>query len=95
MGGGTVLDLGVYVIQFCQWVFQEEPKSIKATGTLNDEGIDVEVSVEITYSDNKVAKVKTSALTTLSNTAKIIGTKGQITVRLKNLKQIIKNNVIK
>lgn len=80
MGGGTVLDIGVYVIQCCQWVFQQAPKSITATGTLNDEGVDVEVSAEIRYGDNQVGNLKTSGLRKLSNTAKIVGTKGQITV---------------
>lgn len=80
MGGGTVLDLGIYTIQFCQWVFQQAPKSITATGKLNEDGVDVEVSAEIVYGDNKVGKMKTSALNELSNTAKIVGTKGQITV---------------
>lgn len=80
LGGGTILDLGIYAIQFCQWVFCQAPKSIQATGKLNEEGVDVEMSAEITYGDNKVGKIKTSALNTLTNTAKIVGTKGQITV---------------
>ncbi|XP_031619041.1 trans-1,2-dihydrobenzene-1,2-diol dehydrogenase-like [Contarinia nasturtii] len=80
LGGGTVLDLGVYVIQFCQWAFQQVPKSVTATGTLNDDGVDVEVMGEINYGDNKIGKIKTSGLQTLSNTATIVGTKGKITI---------------
>lgn len=82
LGGGTILDLGVYTIQVCQWIFQQAPKSIKATGKLNDEGVDVEMQAEICYGDNKVGKIKTSALNTLSNKTKIIGTKGQVTVNI-------------
>lgn len=82
LGGGTVLDLGVYVIQCCQWMFQQAPKSITATGKVNDEGVDLEMSAEIIYGDNKVGKVKTSALNTLNNKAVIVGTKGQITVNI-------------
>lgn len=91
------MDLGVYAIQFCQWVFQQVPKTIIATGTLNDEGVDDEVSAEINYGDNKVGKIKTSALNTLSNTAKIIGTKGQITVKSHKIliiKEIYKEKII-
>lgn len=80
MGGGTVLDLGIYVIQCCQWVFQQAPKSITATGTLNEEGVDLEMSAEIIYSDSQKGRIKTSAVNTLSNEAKIVGTKGQIKV---------------
>lgn len=80
MGGGTVLDLGVYTIQFCQWIFQKEPVSIKATGTVNDDGVDMDVVAELHYGNNKVAKMRTSFLENLSNTAKIVGTKGTMTV---------------
>lgn len=80
MGGGTLLDLGVYNIQICQWVFQQEPISIKATGKLNDDGVDLAMQAELNYGDNKVGRIKTNALKTECNTARIVGTKGQITV---------------
>lgn len=80
LGGGIVLDIGVYTIQLCQWVLQAEPKSIKATGLLNDDGVDIEMSAELNYGENKVAKIQMSALKTLNKPAKIIGTKGSISV---------------
>lgn len=83
MGGGTILDLGVYAIQFCQFVFEQEPLSIHASGVLSDdEGIDVEVNAELKYRNNGVAKIKTSFLENLSGEAKVVGTKGTITVCL-------------
>lgn len=75
-----ILDLGVYTIQICQWAFQSEPISIKATGKLNEDGVDSEMSAELKYDDNKVGKIKTSGLKTQNNTAKIVGTKGTMTV---------------
>jgi len=80
LGGGTVLDLGIYVIQLCQWAFQQAPKSIKATGTLNEEGVDLEMRAEINYggNDNKTATIATNSLKKLDNVATITGTKGQI-----------------
>lgn len=73
MGGGTIIDMGVYTIQLCQWVFQEEPLSIKAEGILNADGIDIEMSAELMYNGNKIGKIRTSALETTSCTAKITG----------------------
>lgn len=75
-----MLDLGIYCIQFFQFVFKKEPKSIKAEGLLNDDGVDLVATAEINYGDNKVGKMKTSIIETLSNTAKINGTKGTMTV---------------
>lgn len=82
LGGGTVLDLGVYVIQFCQWIFKQAPKSITASGSLNQEGVDMEMNAIINYGNNKVATVQTSASKTLDNAAIIKGTKGKITVSI-------------
>lgn len=81
LGGGTVLDIGVYPIQLCQWIYRQPPTSINATATLNDDGVDLEMSAKIKYGD-KVCKIRTSALTTYENTATIVGSKGQITVNL-------------
>lgn len=79
-GGGTILDLGVYAIQISQWAFKEPPMSVKATGKLNDEGVDLEMQAELTYSGNRKAHLKTSAYEQLENKAYIKGTKGQIIV---------------
>lgn len=80
MGGGSLLDLGIYTIQFCQLIFQKEPISIKATGLLNDDGVDMEMEAELNYGDNKVGKIKTSFLKHITNCAKVIGTKGSMAV---------------
>lgn len=75
--------MGIYAIQLSQWVFQREPKSIKATGTLNVNGVDSDMQAEIKYGDNEVAHLTASSLKMLSNTATIRGTKGEITVNKK------------
>lgn len=78
LGGGTVLDLGVYVIQLCQWCFGRPPTAIAATGQLNEDGCDVAMQAELTYSDGGSARIATSALQELTNVAVIRGTKGTI-----------------
>lgn len=80
MGGGTTLDLGIYTIQVSQWAFQEPPQEIIAKGTLNEEGVDIEVKTELVYSGKRKSKMHTSAKELLDNKAVIKGTKGQITV---------------
>ncbi|XP_055851312.1 trans-1,2-dihydrobenzene-1,2-diol dehydrogenase-like [Episyrphus balteatus] len=80
LGGGTVLDLGIYVIQLSQWAFQEPPKVIKATGELNADGVDLSIDGELQYSGGRVAKIQTSARKELDNKAIIKGSKGQITL---------------
>lgn len=80
MGGGAVLNTGIYPIQFCQWIVQREPQSIKVLNSLlNDDGIDVETTAEIVYG-KIVAKIKVSFMNKLSNEVKIIGTNGELRV---------------
>ena len=38
LGGGAVLDVGVYPISFATMIFKERPKSIHATGWLTASG---------------------------------------------------------
>lgn len=88
MGGGTVLDLGVYTIQVAQWALQQEPKTIRATGKLNEQGVDMAVEAQIDYGSGRTARIVTSALEQLRNSAIITGTKGTITVSYFAIKQI-------
>ncbi len=45
LGGGAVLDLGVYCINLATMVFGEKPQRIQATGTLLDTGVDETVNM--------------------------------------------------
>ena len=78
--GGGLLEFGAFATQVCQLAFQQDPKSVKAIGTLNENGVDVDVSAELIYGDNKIAKIRINMMQDLSNSAKIVGTKGHVTV---------------
>lgn len=80
LGGGTVLDLGVYNIQLALWAFQRYPDEIKAEGKLNDQNVDTETNVTLLFPGGGVAKMKTSGVLNLSNKAIVTGTKGSITL---------------
>lgn len=80
LGGGTLLDLGVYTIQAALWAFRAAPEKVVAIGQLNEEGVDMEVIAELHFPGGGIARMKTSALEKLENKAIIQGTKGTITV---------------
>lgn len=92
LGGGTILDLGVYTIQFAQFVFKEEPVSITAKGKVNVDGVDVATEVEMKYRNGGVARFKTSALEELSNKANIRGSKNFMTVSCEIVFMSIRNS---
>lgn len=83
LGGGTILDLGVYCISLLQMVYGNEfPESISASGRLNEIGVDLTATVELVYSGGRRASFETSALSELDNTATITGSKGSILVSI-------------
>lgn len=78
-GGGTILDLGVYTIQASLWAFGgEEPASIEAKGTLNEDGCDLEMQGVLRFKNGGIARIQTSALGELENTLTVKGTKGEV-----------------
>ncbi|KAJ8922758.1 hypothetical protein NQ315_007793 [Exocentrus adspersus] len=81
LGGGVILDLGIYVLQFQQYVFRGlSPTKIVATGHLNEQEVDNSASAIITYSGNKTALVSVSSLVKLACQGTVCGTKGMITI---------------
>uniref|UniRef100_A0A182JXB9 Trans-1,2-dihydrobenzene-1,2-diol dehydrogenase n=1 Tax=Anopheles christyi TaxID=43041 RepID=A0A182JXB9_9DIPT len=81
LGGGTVLDLGVYTIQMCLWAFGgRSPEKIVASGVTNDEGVDLEVTAELHFPGKGIGRMKMSALQEQKNTAVVRGSKGSVTL---------------
>lgn len=81
LGGGTILDLGVYVLQLAVLIFGPKmPLSVKAVGHLNSDGVDDNAAIVMTYPGSKTSVMSTSSLANLANDAIIYGTKGTIKV---------------
>ncbi|KAI5643218.1 oxidoreductase family, NAD-binding rossmann fold domain-containing protein [Phthorimaea operculella] len=80
MGGGALLDVGIYVLQFAQFVFKDEPIKVLATGGLNSDGVDVWESIILEYSGGRRAVLNTHSQLKMWNKATIVGTKGRITL---------------
>lgn len=81
MGGGAILDLGVYILQFQQYVFRGlEPTKVLASGHLNQYGTDVAVSAILTYPEGKTATVTANAGVEMPCEAVVVGTKGTVKI---------------
>ncbi|XP_071384934.1 trans-1,2-dihydrobenzene-1,2-diol dehydrogenase-like [Centroberyx affinis] len=81
LGGGALLDIGMYCLQFVLMVFNgERPESIQATGVLLDSGVDESMVVVMKFSRNRMAFCAFSIAVPLPNDATISGTKGTIRV---------------
>ncbi|MCX7520934.1 Gfo/Idh/MocA family oxidoreductase [Microbacterium sp. STN6] len=79
LGGGALLDLGIYPISFAAMLFGS-PESVTATGTLRETGADAQVSAVFRYADGAIASTYSASNTKGPNTASILGTNGRIDI---------------
>ncbi|XP_073706768.1 trans-1,2-dihydrobenzene-1,2-diol dehydrogenase-like [Garra rufa] len=80
-GGGALMDIGIYCLQFALMVFKgERPESIHATGVLLPSGVDESMVVVLKFSGNRMAICACNIACHLSNDGTICGTKGIIRV---------------
>ncbi|KAF4045268.1 putative Oxidoreductase family NAD-binding domain-containing protein [Phytophthora infestans] len=78
LGGGGLLDIGIYPLAFATMVFGAKPDKITSAGKLNDGGIDIYNSVTLEYSDSRFATVEYTMLANTDETVTISGSKGRI-----------------
>ena len=79
LGGGALLDLGVYVVSFAHLILGD-PKEIIATSIFTNEGIDCKTSMVFKYDSNVIANLSCSMFDTQPNRAIISGEKGLIEI---------------
>jgi predicted dehydrogenase len=79
LGGGALLDLGVYVVSFAQLLLGT-PERVVATGSLFPSGADAEAALLLDYGDGRSATLTTSLKHALPGQARVFGTAGWIDV---------------
>ncbi len=79
LGGGALLDLGVYVVSFAQMILGA-PESVTAVGSLFPTGVDAEAALLLGYADGRSAVLTTSLRNALPGQARVFGTGGWIDV---------------
>ncbi|GAA2538861.1 Gfo/Idh/MocA family oxidoreductase [Microbacterium mitrae] len=77
LGGGALLDLGIYPISFA-WDIFGKPETVTATGTLGATGTDTQVQATFTYSGGRVASTFSSAIARGATAATIMGTEASM-----------------
>ena len=79
LGGGALLDLGIYPISFI-WDILGAPTTITASARLGETGADAEVATTMTHDSGAVSTSLSSSRAAGPNTASIIGTKARIDI---------------
>ncbi len=79
LGGGALLDLGVYPVQLASLVLGE-PDRVEAAAHIGATGVDELTAAVLGYPDGALAVVKAALRTRLASTARITGTDGVVTL---------------
>jgi predicted dehydrogenase len=79
LGGGALLDLGIYPISFA-WDVLGEPTRIEAMARFKPTGADAEVATLFRHRNGAISTTLSASDAAGPNTASIIGTKGRIDI---------------
>jgi predicted dehydrogenase len=80
LGGGALLDLGVYTVSFVQWVLGGSPAEVGVSGKLASNGVDAEAAVLWRSADDRTGFAHCSLAGPLPGTAAVFGTEGWLEV---------------
>lgn len=80
LGGGALLDAGIYPISFASMVLGPHPQSVQSSAHLGATGVDEHFSVLLTYGNGAIASLNGAVRLAIGNDAYIHGTNGKIYV---------------
>lgn len=78
LGGGALLDAGIYPISFASMVFGKQPERISSTAYIGETGVDERFSALFEYGNGKSAQVNGGVRLRMVNEAYIYGSEGYI-----------------
>ena len=82
LGGGALLDIGIYPVWLAQLLFGA-PERIQATARLTDLGADVDTQVTLEYPGGRLAHCYSTLLGDTKTDALLLGTEGELHVHRK------------
>ncbi len=80
LAGGTLLDLGIYPLNFAAMIFGTEIEEIRSVCTYTDTGVDEQESITLIYKDGKCAVLNATMLAATDRQGVIYGTEGYMIV---------------
>ena len=80
LGGGSLLDLGIYVISFASMIFEKPPESVFGYGHIGEFGSDEQGAALLKYDKGEIANLSFALRTNAGNEAYVYGTEGYIKI---------------
>lgn len=80
LGGGALLDLGVYTIHFARMIFGGDIRNIQSVSVMHESGVDAQNSITLEYEDGRLACLHSTALAANDHCCIINGTQACMVV---------------
>lgn len=80
MGGGALLDIGIYTLALARFIFGAKPDAIDAQATMTDSGVDAQCAMTLRYGNDALARLYTAIRVDAPSDAVIYGEKGRIVI---------------
>lgn len=81
LGGGALLDIGVYCLNFTSMAFGDDVAEMKIRAVMTDTGVDACDNISLIYNDGKAALLHSDARAESGRDGYIYGTNGYLHVR--------------
>jgi len=81
LGGGALLDVGIYPISFASMLFGSQPTHITSQAHIGTTGVDEQSAYLFTYDDDQLAVLSAAVTTQTPGRAVIAGTNGMIKIQ--------------
>ncbi len=78
LGGGALLDIGVYIVSLTSMVYGKEPSEITALADIGSTGVDEQTTMAFRYDTGAMAALSCAVRTDTPRKASILGTEGSI-----------------
>lgn len=80
LGGGSLLDVGVYTVSLASMVLGPNPTSVESTARLGPSGVDEQAAYILGYEGGQLAVLSSAIRTQTPHEARIIGTEGLVEI---------------
>ncbi len=80
LGGGALLDIGIYVVSFAAMVLGAQPAQIAAAAHLGATGVDEQTGIVLRYSGGAIANLSCAIRAAIAREAYIVGSEGTIVI---------------
>jgi len=99
LGGGSLLDVGIYPISMASFIYGKQPETIKSSVRFGSTGVDEQAAIIFEYGDDRMATMSSSITLQTKRETIIYGTKGSIHIygpwnQLKHVSIIVREEEI-